>query len=245
MGKVIIESETTVKPISLIGKAAGICYGSDISDESKNFKRGLHNISSGHGRTMEYPQIYVTLSGYSARVIRELYTHIGGAPTRLQASTRYIDYCKGGFDFITPPAIEKDPFAKIKWNSLMEHISKELGALSAYGIDKEDLANGLPLGMTTTIVLRTNLRNLIDMSHQRLCARAYWEFRQLMKDLIKALTEYSEEWDYLITKLKCFKPKCEVCGFCEEKDSCGKCPSKEEYWQVVQDFIKLGKESNN
>lgn len=56
---------------------------------------------------LEFPQIYLEISGYSARVIRELYTHISGAPTRLQASTRYIDYTNEGFDCIIPKSIEK------------------------------------------------------------------------------------------------------------------------------------------
>ena len=98
MGKIIIQEETTLKPISLIGKEAGVCWGANILDEEKNYNRGLDCLASGHGRTWEYPQVYVILDGYSARVIRELYTHIGGAPTRLQASTRYIKY-QHGFDF--------------------------------------------------------------------------------------------------------------------------------------------------
>ena len=82
--------------------------------------------------------------------------------------------------------------------------------------------------MTTKIVLRTNLRNLIDMAHQRLCTRAYWEFRKLMKDIINALREYSDEWKILIDEYKVFQPKCDVCGFCTEKDSCGRQPKKTE-----------------
>jgi len=46
----------------------------------------------------------------------------------------------------------------------------------------------------TKIVDKRNLRNLIEMSHQRLCGRAYWEYRQLMHDVSKALAEYSDEW---------------------------------------------------
>ena len=49
----------------------------------------------------------MVLQGYSARVAREWYTHIGGMPTRLQASTRYIDY-EHGFDYIIPPSVENN-----------------------------------------------------------------------------------------------------------------------------------------
>lgn len=97
MGTVIILEETTKNPISLIGKRAGVCWGADITDDTKNYKRGMDCIMSNHGRTLEYVNIEMVINGYSARVIREWYTHLGGSPTRLQASTRYIDYTKGGF----------------------------------------------------------------------------------------------------------------------------------------------------
>ena len=41
MRKVTILPETTKNPITLIGKRAGICYGADISDPIKNYKRGM------------------------------------------------------------------------------------------------------------------------------------------------------------------------------------------------------------
>ena len=232
MGQIIIQEETTKNPITLIGKEAGICYGSDISNSEKNYKRGINNLKSGHGRTMEFPQIFLTIDGYSARVIRELYTHIGGAPTRLQASTRYINY--GDFKYIIPPSIQSNPFATEEYKYAMNIIQDVFINLQGRGIPKEDIANILPLGMTTTIVLRTNLRNLIDMSHQRLCARAYWEFRQLMKDIMRALSEYSEEWNYIVKNY--FKPKCELFGYCNEHDSCGKFSSKKE--EPIKDSLK-------
>ena len=232
MGQIIIQEETTKNPITLIGKEAGICYGSDISNSEKNYKRGINNLKSGHGRTMEFPQIFLTIDGYSARVIRELYTHIGGAPTRLQASTRYINY--GDFEYIIPPSSQSNPFATEEYKYAMNIIQDAFINLQERGIPKEDIANILPLGMTTTIVLRTNLRNLIDMSHQRLCTRAYWEFRQLMKDIMRALSEYSEEWDYIVKNY--FKPKCELFGYCNEHNSCGKFSSKKE--EPIKDSLK-------
>lgn len=226
MGKVIIQEYTTKNPITLIGEEAGICYSSDTSNSEKNYKRGLMNLKSGHGRTFEFPQVYLVLEGYSARVIRELYTHIAGDPTRLQASTRYIDY--SNFDFIVPDTIAKHPDSEVYVTYLqtMRTIMKNAEKLSIYGVPKEDIANILPLGMTTKIVLRTNLRQLIDMSHQRLCTRAYWEFRQLMKDIMQALADYSLEWKYLVNEY--FKPKCELYGYCNEHNSCGRKPKLED-----------------
>ena len=107
MGKVIVQDFTCKEPITMIGTEAGVCWGADISDQKKNYRRGIDCLESEHGRTFEFPDAYMILDGYSARVIREWYTHIGGSPTRLQASTRYIDY-EHGFDYVVPPSIEKD-----------------------------------------------------------------------------------------------------------------------------------------
>lgn len=238
MAQVIIQDMTTLKPISMIGLEAGVCWGADITDEEKNQKRGLDCLQSGHMRTAEFPQVYMILDGYSARVIRELYTHIAGGPTRLQASTRYIDY-EHGFKYIVPTKVQKNPTATMVYLNAIDQITEALKELDALGIPKEDSANLLPLGMETKVVIRTNLRHLIDMSHQRLCTRAYWEFRILMNDIIKALSEYSDQWKYIVQNY--FKPKCEICGFCSEKYSCGRKPKEED----VRKFFKDGEKWNN
>lgn len=219
MGKVIIQNETIKNPITFIGKQAGICYGANTLDDKRNYNRGLDCLNSNHGRTFEFPDVYMVLEGYSARVIREWYTHIGGMPTRLQSSTRYIDY-EHGFDYIIPPSIEKNADALPVYIKTMNDIQKALQILFDLGIPKEDCAMMLPLGMETTITCKHNMRNLIDMSRQRMCIRAYWEYRQLFLDLCNALREYSEEWRYIIDNY--FYPKCELLGYCPEKKSCGK-----------------------
>lgn len=234
MNLVRVMKETTIDPISLIGRVSGTCYGSDISDPKKNYKRGLENVNSGHGRTMEYPQVYLEIDGYSARVIRELYTHIGGAPSRLQASTRYISY--DNFDYIVPASIKNTDQTYDIYVDTMKSISEGYKKLIDCGITKEDAANLLPLGMTSKVILRTNLRNLIDMAHQRLCTRAYIEFRELMLDIMKVLSEYSEEWKYLVSTL--FIPKCEISGYCAEAHGCGRQPSKKAFEKMKEDFEK-------
>lgn len=224
MGKVIIQEFTCKNPIELIGMEAGVCYGADTSNPEKNYKRGIDCLESGHGRTFEFPDVYMILDGYSARVIREWYTHIGCLPTRLQSSTRYIDY-EHGFDYYIPDSVTKTTAALTVYKEMMNSIAKYLAWLVDLGVPKEDAANGLPLGMTTTIVDKRNLRNLIDMSHQRMCTRAYHEFRGLFHDVATALSEYSEQWTYIVDHY--FEPKCEYLGYCNEKKSCGHKGKKE------------------
>lgn len=224
MGKITILEETTRNPISLMGERAGVCWGADITDKEKNYKRGLDCLKSGHGRVMEYVNVEMVIDGYSARVIREWYTHLGGAPTRLQASTRYISY--DNFEYVMPPKIANNPEAAAKYTAMMESISSTCKELETeLGIPREDAAMLLPLGMSTKIVDKRNMRNLIDMSGQRMCTRAYWEYRILFNDICNALSELSEEWNYIVDNY--FKPKCEVLGYCPERKSCGRKPKKE------------------
>ena len=225
MGKVTILGETHNKPVELIGSMAGICWGSDISNAEKNKSRGMDCIKSRHGRTWEFVEIYMILEGWSARVIREFYTHIGGAPTRLQESTRYVD--GSNFKYVVPTKIEKNPAAKETYETVMSVISAGIMTLTEQGVPKEDAAMLLPLGMETKVVVRMNLRTLVDMAHQRLCTRAYWEYRDLMKAIKEELSKYSSEWKEVADLL--FIPKCENSGFCEERFCCGHMPRKHEF----------------
>ena len=220
MGKIKIIPETTKNPISLIGQRAGVCWNADTSDSTKNYKRGMDCILANHGRTLEFVNVEMIIDGYSARVIREWYTHIGSMPTRLQASTRYIDYEDKSFSYICPPSILNNEEGRKIYFDAMDNIQESLRKLSALDLPREDVAMLLPLGMTTKIVDRRNLRNLVDMSHQRMCTRAYWEYRQLFNDICNALREYSDEWRWIVDNL--FKPKCDVFGYCTEKKSCGR-----------------------
>ena len=223
MGTITLLDGTTRNPITKIGMFAGVCWGADTSDAEKNYKRGLDCIESGHGRTLEVVDVEMVLDRYSARVIREWYTHIGGMPTRLQASTRYIDYKR--FDYIIPPSISSNAGAYSRYVTAMDTIQRTAHALEEIDIPREDVANLLPLGMTTRVVDKRNLRNLIDMSRQRMCNRAYWEFRELFRDLSIALADYGEEWARIVNR--CFYPKCQEAQTCPEKYGCGKYPGRE------------------
>lgn len=221
MGKITILPETTIDPISLMGRRAGICWGADITDSEKNYKRGLDCIKSNHGRVFEFVNIEAIIEGYSARVIREWYTHIGGSPTRLQSSTRYVNY--DNFEYIIPKTVQTEE-QKTWYNNAIDTISQTLKNLEERGVKREDAAMLLPLGMATKIVDKRNVRNVISMAEQRMCSRAYWEYRKLFNEYIKQLRLYSEEWATLIPMV--MKPKCDVLGYCPEKYSCGRKPQK-------------------
>ena len=217
----------------MIGYYAGVCWNADTSNDEKNYKRGIDCIENEHGRTWEFPDVYAIIDGYSGKVLREWYTHIGGLPTRLQGSTRYINYSKnGGFKYTTPPSIENNEEASNEWHLAMNNINKIISDLiTNYNIPVEDATMLLPLAYSSKMVDKRNFRNVVDMAAQRTCSRAYWEYRNhLMKDYLEALREYSGEWKTLVD-MTC-KTKCEKVGFCREKKSCGRRPKK--------DWLNLG-----
>ena len=226
MGTVTILPETTKNPITLMGSRAGICWNANVSDNEKNYKRGLDCIKSGHGRVMEYVNVEMIIDGYSGKTIREFYTHIGGSPSRLQASTRYINYSKGdGFSYTTPLSIKNDYNRNKDWDKLMKTINDHIRFLIDSGVPVEDATMLLPLAYSTKMVDKRNLRNLVDMSRNRMCSRAYWEYRELFRDICNALREYSDEWKWIVDNL--FHAKCDEVGYCTEAKSCGRKPKKD------------------
>ena len=214
-------SETTEFPLQKMGEMAGICWNSPTDDVEKNINRAKDCIQSGHGRVLEFVDIELCLEGYSARCIREYYTHIGGSPTRLQESTRYVN-CED-FAFYIPSTV-KSEVALIEYKHCMNNIAVSYANLLELGVSREDAANVLPLGMATKIVDKRNLRNLINLMNQRLCSRAYSEIRVLANEIKGELSKISPEWAWICEVL--FVPKCEASGFCTEKQSCGRKPRK-------------------
>lgn len=222
---------TCKDPLNLIGFCAGVCWNAPVDDVEKNIKRAKNCIKSNHGRTEEYPDVYVVMDEYSARVIREFYTHVIGT-TRLQSSTRYVDAKEMSpeKDFYAPAN-----FTDTQKNILLkgyQEIMKTYTELENNGVSKEDAANILPLGMHTKIVTKINLRALEHMAHKRNCNRAYKEFRVLMKEFESKLKQLSEEWKWICENM--LVPECKALGYCPEAKGCGKEISKEEALKAIE-----------
>lgn len=225
---------TTKQPLEMIGRMAGICWHSPVDDYKKNVARAIECIASGHGRVEEFPDVYISITGYSARCLRELYTHIGGSPTRLQSSTRYVN-CSN-FEYYNPATSYNNEELLAIYEDAMKTSAEFYDKLLKAGMSKEDAANVLPLGMHSEMVWKVNLRTLINFFNQRLCKRAYKEIRLLTVELANALADYSPEWRTICKEL--FVPKCKVVGYCIEGKSCGAMPRKSQIEHKDEDDLK-------
>lgn len=238
MGKVTILNETIKYPLSFMGSVAGIAYNSDISIQEKNQKRGLNCVRAGHGRMWEFCDIFMKIEGYSVRVMREFMRHVGDGLTAIQRSTRYVN--ESDFGYYIPKYFykENNEVDFDAYTDIMSDISITYEEMLQRGVPKEDAANILPLGLDTVVVVKHNARTMIQMAEVRLCNRAYEEYRQLMKDIIIALGEYSEEWSLVVQEF--FKCKCDKLEYCEEEYCCGKYKKKDEMILVSkEEYLKL------
>lgn len=215
----------TKNPISFIGECVGVCQNANTDNNEANFKRGVECINSDHGRAMEYADFTIFIEGYSARVIRELYTHIGGSPTRTQSSTRYVDCSR--FGYYTPLSIRNNFKSNEIYHQTMSNIANEYMRLLDLGVPREDVANILPLGMETKVCLKMNLRTFSSMCEKRLCSRAYHEFRSLVLEIKQVLSARDKEWKLLCDKV--LLVGCEKNKQCVEKHGCGKYPKRDDF----------------
>lgn len=238
---ITILPQTDKEPLNTIGYCAGVCWNSPVDDKEKNIKRAKSCIQSGHTRTAEYPDVFCIIEGYSARCIRELYTHIVGT-TRLQSSTRYVDAKSMDIEnefyypFDKNSTEEKFEEAQNIYKDELSNIMKTYQKLEELDIPKEDAANILPLGMDTKIVWKINLRALMHFMNLRLCSRAYKEIRALSKELKEKLCTLSPEWKWICDEL--LVPKCESIGYCDEAKSCGRKITKAQMQEAVAQWQK-------
>lgn len=213
----------TEQPLQLIGQCTGVCWNAPVDDPEKNRKRAISCIKAGHGRVLEFPDYIAAIDGYSARCMREIYTHLAGGPTRLQSSTRYVD--EHGFKYYTPEKCSSNGI----YSQTMKAISDGYAKLIESGVPREDAANILPLGMESKMVWKGNLRMLINFMNRRLCTRALKEMRDFANEFRKLLASVDDEWAWIAENL--FVPSCEQyrfinpeLRFCIEEHCCGRAP---------------------
>ena len=209
--------------LKTIYTAARTCYSADTpfniynstDDEEKMLKLIERVISSGHYSVIEHIQVTFAISNVSRACTHQLVRHRHMSFS--QKSQRYVKE-KGQFDYLIPPTIARDENLKAKFVEFMEEISKKYLEFTEAGIPAEDARAVLPNAASTSIVASLNLREMIHLANLRLCTRAQYEIRSMIKMMCDELIK-EEPWlkPYLV-------PKCERLGYCDEEKSCGRMP---------------------
>ena len=164
--------QATANPIETIAEIASICYDSDPKNPLALVK---HLYRSGHHSVFEHIYFTFKIEGISRACSHQLVRHRHCSFT--QRSQRYCS--EDGFGFVTPPTIRDGIFAND-----MELIESWYNAYQTEDVPNEDARYILPNACETSLYLSCNLRELIHMSNERLCARAQWEIRYLVKQMV-------------------------------------------------------------
>lgn len=191
--------QATPDPINTIAKIASICYDSDPKNPLGLVKHLYHN---GHHSVFEHIYFTFKIEGISRACSHQLVRHRHCSFT--QRSQRYCS--EDGFDFVTPPSIDPKAFAKD-----MEDFKDLYEDYQRSGVSNEDARFVLPNACETSLYLSCNLRELIHISNERLCLRAQWEIRELVKQMVSLV---APELQFMLV------PKCQSGRIiCHEK--CG------------------------
>lgn len=166
--------QATPNPVETIAQIASICYDSDPKDPMKLVK---HLYAGGHHSVFEHIYFTFKIEGISRACSHQLVRHRHCSFT--QRSQRYCS--EDGFEYVTPPSVDDGLFM----NDMTELRDWYRIHQECYGVPNEDARYILPNACATSLYLSCNLRELIHIANERLCTRAQWEIR----DLVKAMCE--------------------------------------------------------
>ena len=163
--------QATPNPIETMSQIASICYDSNPKNPMGLVK---HLYKNGHLSVMEHIYFTFKIEGISRACSHQLVRHRHCSFT--QRSQRYCS--EDGFGFVVPPTIDSEYF-----RNDMDYIKTWYTHYQQTGIPNEDARYILPNACDTSLYLSCNLRELIHMANERLCTRAQWEIRDLVKEM--------------------------------------------------------------
>lgn len=197
-------------------KDADGIWQDDISEE-KMLALVTTILDSGHMSVIEHCHVVFAISGLTRACTHQLVRHRHVSFS--QKSQRYVRE-KGEFEYMIPRAIEASAHAQ-DFKEMMSRIAELYAAMIGSGIAPEDARSILPNAATSSMVMSTNLRELIHIANLRLCTRAQYEIRMLIGKICDLVIE-RDPW-----LGKWLVPKCVKLGYCDERVSCGRYPTRD------------------
>ena len=210
----------TNEMIDIIYTAARTCYNAgspiemfeNVEEISKETKLKLIEdcIKRNHLSVLEHAQFTFGIYGISRACSHQLVRHRHCSFS--QKSQRYVNL-KDKAEFVVPDNLsEKD---KVIIGHALKEISECYTALIEDGVKPEDARAILPNACCTNMVMSCNLRELIHICNERLCAKAQEEIRTLVTMMkVEVVTQLPFLSIYL-------QPKCKKFGKCTEAKPCG------------------------
>ena len=164
----------------------------------KNVEYSLDTI----GGPLEFIHFIFLVTGASRSFTHQLVRH--RLASFAQQSLRVSD----NFGYYSPPAIDENLIIKEKYEAWVSKSREMYDYLIDQGIDAQDARGVLPIHVTSAILMKVNLRALIEMIEIRLCLRVQGEHRSFMNKIKNVVID---KYSWLKPKLG---PICLAKGIC-------------------------------
>lgn len=170
----------TTEPDLICGQSAAICTGYE-GDPIKALRGALR---SGHESVAEHAAFTFMVEGVSRVTLAQLTRH------RIASySVQSQRYCGADPDSIVIPdsIVSEDTV-----DMLVEYkraVTALYDLLISRGVPAEDARYILPQGITTTLTVTLNARELRHFFSLRCCNRAQWEIRQMADEMLRLCKE--------------------------------------------------------
>lgn len=170
--------------IEKAGRTAYLSFDKISVDSAGKFVRML--IERGHDSVIEHASATFRISGVSRTMTHQLVRHRLASYT--QQSQRVVN--EGDLKkFTIPPSILMNDLTRTKFSIIMDNAFNTYDFLIRHGINKEDARFVLPNACQTEIVVTCNLRNWRHIIKMRGNRHAQWEFRMVVRAILKILQE--------------------------------------------------------
>lgn len=212
------------------GIASKTCVSENIPGVDDDVSKSLRSaISANHMSILEHFTMTFAVSGVSRALTHQLVRHRIGI-SYSQQSQRYVNMEE--FEYVTPASMDgrviadydffrnRNGYVPVRemYADIMEYLRKCYKDMVDAGIPEEDARYILPNACCTNIILTVNARELRHMAEERMCAKAQWEIRELVTEMVKQAKEVTP------TLFTDAGPKCERTHVCHERNGCGRFP---------------------
>lgn len=199
-------------PMEIVERCASVCYDSKPTED---FKIAKSCAKSGHWSVWEHISFTFLVTGVSRALLSQITRHRVGVSFSVR-STRYCN--EENFECKQP--IYGNVEQAAEFTGVLGIVKSAYSKLLEYGMSKESARLLLPLGLHTEFYMTVNARELIEISHLRMCSRAEGEIKEMVTKMKIVVSRYCPEVAEFMV------PNCEkqTPAFCTEMKSCGKHP---------------------
>ncbi len=183
--KVTLESYTAI-PEDLIERFAKVSHSGRqaITPEKRDeFIKSL--ITMGHESVLEPVTFTFFIEGISRVTTHQLVRH--RVASYCQESGRYVSLSNRSY--VIPETIKGKENLGRKVSNYLDYASKLYDEMVEMGIPKEDARYMLPQGVTTSIMVCMNARELRHFFKLRCDKHAQWEIRKVAEEMLKICYE--------------------------------------------------------